>query len=139
MHALPRLTLSLIAAFTLLMAAGCTPLGQLKRATQQDRGDFYSSLAVEYLAFAQSEAELAHEKNRDYFASKGLRANRHAEAEPENPADWDINADTTQELINARNRLMAVRTEFLMRVASQQVARAQLLYDCWVVQTANGT
>lgn len=104
-----------------------------------DRGDFRSSLASEYLAFAESEAELGHKDTSDLFAQKGLRAARDNATPPENPADWDMPVDIRTELANGRERLMLVRSELFQRVASQSLARAQMLYDCWVMQAAHHT
>lgn len=129
----------LFAVTIIAIATACSPLSRLKHAQENDRGDFRSSLALEYLSFAESEQELGHKKNSDYFAQKGLRAARDEATPPENPSDWDIDADTTTELRNTRERLMNVRSEFFQRVASQNLARAQLLYDCWVMQAADHT
>lgn len=125
---------------TMLAAiAACSPLDRLKEVRETDRGDFSSSLAIEYLAFAESEAELDHKKNSRYFAKKGLNASKNKATLPEDPATWDINADTLTELRNARERLMQVRSEFFQRVSGQSLARAQMLYDCWVMQAAANT
>lgn len=128
------LRFSLMAA--LVAMAACSPLDRLKHAQKNDRGDFRSHLAAEYLAFAESEQELGHEKTSEYFARKGLRAARDVSTPPEQPDDWKVEGDVQFELRNSRERLMKVRSEFFQRVAGQSLARAQLFYDCWVMQAA---
>lgn len=128
------LRFSLVAV--LVAAAACSPLDRLKRAQENDRGDFRSHLAAEYLSFAESEMELGHEKTADHFARKGLRAAHAIPIPPEHPADWKVEGDVMLELRNSRERLMKVRSEFFQRVAGQRLARAQLFYDCWVMQAA---
>lgn len=120
----------------LLIMGACSPLEELRRANEDDRGDFRSNLAAEYLAFAESEAELGHRKDSTYFAKKGLRAAQDQATPPENPADWEIPHDLRTELNNARERFMRVRSDFFQRVAAQSLARAQIFYDCWVMQAA---
>lgn len=114
----------------------CSPLQQLRRANEDDRGDFRSNLAAEYLAFAESEAELGHKKDSTYLAEKGLRAAQNQTTPPENPVEWEIPEDLRTELNNARERYMRVRNDFFQRVAAQSLARAQVFYDCWVMQAA---
>lgn len=125
--------------FALLALSACSPLDRLKNAQELDRGDFRSGLAIEYLAFAESEAELGHKKNSRYFAKKGLLAANDKATPPEDPSTWDIDPDTLTELRNARERLLRVRSDFFQRVSGQSLARAQMLYDCWVMQASAKT
>lgn len=136
MHRLGRVMLVLLLA----AVTACSPIDRLKRAQESDSGTFSANLAAEYLAFAESEAELGHAENSEFFARKGLRAAHDKPPMPEQPKDW-ITDDTplAMELRNARTRLMNVRSEFFTRVASQSVARAQMLYDCWVMQASERT
>lgn len=129
--------LMVVAALALI--AACSPLTRLERAQEADRGDFRSNLAAEYLSYAQSEQQLGHKENSDYFARKGLRAARDKATPPEDPAEHTIADDTLTELKNARERLMKVRSDFFQRVASHSLARAQMLYDCWVMQAVHNT
>lgn len=136
MHRLGRVMLVLLLA----AVTACSPIDRLKRAQESDSGTFSANLAAEYLAFAESEAELGHAKNSEFFARKGLRAAHDESPMPEQPKDWITdNAPLQMELRNARKRLMNVRSEFFTRVASQSVARAQMLYDCWVMQASERT
>lgn len=128
--------LHLLLAVCLVLGA-CSPLQQLRRANEDDRGDFRSNLAAEYLAFAESEAELGHKETSTYFARKGLCATKDQATPPENPDDRNIPQDLRTELHNARERYMRVRNDFFQRVAAQSLARAQIFYDCWVMQAAH--
>jgi len=125
--------------FLLLLVAFCTacsPVDRLERATAHDAGDFYADLAAEYLAVAQSENALGNNMTRDHFAGKGLHAAKHRPTPPENPESWNIEDRDAPELHDSYMRMLYIRSAFLERVASQSLARTQLLYDCWVVQTA---
>lgn len=127
------------ALLALAAIAACSPLDRLQRMQEEDSGSFHSNLAAEYLAFAESEQELQRDKSSTFFAKKGLRAAQGKDVQPEKPANWEIDTNTRMELRNARERLMRVRSEFFTRVASQSVARAQMLYDCWVMQSVEHT
>jgi outer membrane protein OmpA-like peptidoglycan-associated protein len=132
-------TIRLFAAVVLIAATACSPLSRLRHAQENDRGDFRSNLAIEYLSFAESEHELGHKETSRYFARKGLRAAHDHATPPEDPATWEVEENILTELKNNRERLMQVRSEFFQRVSSQTLARAQMLYDCWVMQAAENT
>lgn len=137
-HYLPLLG-RLLPVVLLALITACSPIDRLKRAQDTASGSFSSNLAAEYLAFSESEKELQRHKSSRFFALKGLSAAQGKPSQPEKPQNWDIDSDTRIELHNARQRLMRVRSEFFERVASQSVARAQMLYDCWVMQAAERT
>lgn len=115
---------------TLILLSGCT--GSLIRLKLEDpqANDYPSALAAEYLAYAQSEAELGHFVTADYFADKGMKAASGEAVEPETPAITSAKP-LQEELMKARGELVALQTDDIKRVAPQKVARAQLLYDCW--------
>lgn len=123
----------------LLAAVACSPLDRLRYAQERDSGTFAANLAAEYLAYAESEKELGRSDRSTYFARKGLRAANGTPPPPENPDDWPLDDALHPELQDAHHRLMRVRTDFFTRVASQNVARAQLLFDCWVMQAVDRT
>lgn len=123
----------------LLAFAACSPVQELRHASQKDSGDFADSLAAEYLGFSESEAEQGRELASEHFARKGLDAKSKGDVEPERPREWDMEAtDERDDLQGARRRLMHIRTDFVKRVSAQSLARAQVLYDCWVLQTNAG-
>lgn len=127
--------LALIAA--LLSLTGCASnLDRLRDADPQ-ANDFPSALAAEYLAFANSEAELGHHQSADYFAQKGLRAHKGEVVLPE-AVDPNLPVVRQKELESARKQLMTMETDDVKRVSPQKLARAQLLFDCWQQQLNKG-
>ena len=120
----------------LALAAGALALSACQHGNDSYRGDFYANLASEYAGFAESEGELGHTKTHDYFARKSESASANADVLPETPDTWKLEGEKAVELNDARARLMKVRG-FNEHVASQDVARTQLLYDCWIVQAAD--
>ncbi|MBM3618239.1 MAG: hypothetical protein FJX23_06800 [Alphaproteobacteria bacterium] len=117
--------------FPLCVFAACSPVQELKQASQHDTGSFADSLAAEYLGFSESEAEQGREAASEHFALKGLDAKKNGDVEPERPREWQMEAtDDRDDLQGARRRLMQARTDFVKRVSSQSLARAQVLYDC---------
>ena len=122
------------------VVTACSPLSRLEKAVDSTQDGFRANLAQEYLSFAQSEAELGRQTTRDYFAEKGLRAAQGQPIPPEDPTNWMVSDEGLQtELKQARGRRRRVRTECLQRVAGYRIARAQLYYECWVVQAYEGT
>ena len=123
--------------FSLLAACAGSSLTQLEKATkaQSSTQGFNQDMAAEYLEFSQSEAELGHKETSEYFAKKGLAALKD-DAQPETAEQWKIKGDKAQTITDARNRLIRLRTDFAKKVDSNSAARAQSLFDCWVVQEA---
>jgi hypothetical protein len=114
----------------LFLLAGCqSPLSQLHSADPQ-ANDFASSLAAEYMAYGDSEAEQGRDKSAQYFAAKGVKALEGETVDPELPAAT-LPKPVRDNLIAARGALIAVLTDDIKRVAPQKSARAQQLFDCW--------
>lgn len=110
-----------------LLSACSGGLQELKTLNPQAE-DFDSSLAAEYLGYADSQSEQGHPIIAGRFAAKGLAAARHETVVPDMPP-------LSQEaLMESRRRLMAALTEDVKRTAPQQAARAQLLFDCLLAQ-----
>ena len=110
----------------LLLISACSNVsgsyGKLK-AKAPGAGDFSQSLAAEYLGYAESQHELGNNYYADYYAAKGLRALESGNVTPDSPTD--------DALGEANKLLNNVLTDKVKRVAPQQAARTQLLYDCW--------
>ena len=114
----------------LLLLAGCvSPLQKLK-AINPSGNDFQSLLASEYLSYAESESEQGRKLGAEWYAEKGLKALQ-GKPEPPNPVDPSLPAQDRQELSAARSQLMALMTPEMKEDAPGELARAQLLYDCW--------
>lgn len=123
--------------FLVFPLSGCVfgSLSELKSLNPQ-ASDFNTSLAAEYLAYAESEAELGHGLIADSLAYKGKMALKGETVEPKIPGDG-VNRETAATLNAARASLMPLLTEDARRVVPQTAARAQLLYDCWVTQASH--
>src|SRR3546814_18684233 len=73
------------------------------RAMQPGGSGFDSYLAREYRDFFLFEADQMYDWiDADYFAGKALRAQSEPNVEPDNPADWDIDAAHMPALGEAR-------------------------------------
>jgi OOP family OmpA-OmpF porin len=119
-----------------LFLAGCSHLHELKQMNPEAR-DFSSSLAAEYLAYAESEAEELRWAQAEHFAEKGLQASKGDEVYPEMPNSLTIPADDKEDLVESRYRLLASLTCGTRDIVPQQAARAQMLYDCWVEKSGS--
>ncbi len=120
----------LILPLALFALAGCSSLDSLKTKAPE-ANDFPSSLASEYLGYAQSESEQGFRSSAEHFAAKGLSALEGEMVAPEDVADTLPETDKTV-LIPARAELMAVINEDTVSVVPQAAARAQVMYDCMV-------
>jgi outer membrane protein OmpA-like peptidoglycan-associated protein len=118
--------------------SACTGnLDKLKEA-QPTGGDFSSALAAEYKAFAESEMDLGHRFNSDYYAQKGLHALDGEHVLPEEVLP-ELPAAERNALSEARGQLMALLNDEMKRVTPERLARTQLLFDCWQHQLATRT
>jgi len=119
-----------------LLLSGCSSLHTLKE-MNPEANDFPSSLAAEYLAFAESEAEQLHWASAERFGEKGLRAMRGKNVFPEDPVHLRSIPQTDREaMTEARYRLLSALSCGANEVVPQIAARAQLMFDCWVEKTA---
>lgn len=124
----------IILLFSLSFLSGCI-VGNLQQLQFLDpqANDFDSALAAEYLAYATAEKEQGHPLVAENFAAKGLRAWRGEKVIPETvEASTPLPLNRQQQ--STRDLLMALLTEDVKRVVPQQAARAQLLFDCWIIQ-----
>jgi OmpA-OmpF porin, OOP family len=125
----------LILLSPLLMTGCITHLHRLESLDPAPR-DFNATLAAEYLAFAQSENEMKHWWAADRFAKKGLNALEGSAVPPEKIDRWNVDASAREGLDEGRNLLVAVIDDDARHIVPQKAARAQALFDCWVVQAA---
>jgi outer membrane protein OmpA-like peptidoglycan-associated protein len=120
---------SLLFCCLLLLTACESPLQKLQALNPQPE-DFRGSLASEYLSYAQSESEQGRKLIAERYGDKGLKAALGQTVEP-NPVDTSLPADDQLALTKARAQLMTLMTPEMKQEAPQQLARAQLLFDCW--------
>lgn len=92
------------------------------------------SLAQDYLAFAESEADQYDWFDSRYFAKKGLLAAWGNDVSIENPDNWSIPAIERTVLEQARGYLMQVLTAKNKADYPAKTAKAHFLYDCWLEQ-----
>ena len=116
--------------FPLIILTGCAGSVQQLHELSPQANDFPSALASEYQSYADSESELGRSGGAEHFASKGLMALKGGAVEPD-AVDAKLPEQTRTELTEARSHLSKLLTDDVKRVAPQQAARAQLLYDCW--------
>ncbi len=117
----------------ILLVSGCIAIGDnvsKLRALNPQHGDFSSSLAAEYLDYAQSLLESEHPIAANYFASKGIKSFNKEIVLPE-ATGWFENAETSEDLTEKRKNLLAVLTPDIQEIAPEKAARAQLLFDCY--------
>jgi OOP family OmpA-OmpF porin len=90
----------------------------------------YNSLAV-------NENESVYDwSDSAYFASKGARATKGCNVQPENPNDWGIQQPDITELNNAYDTLQIALVVDKKKVTSPiAAAQAQASFDCWVEQS----
>lgn len=119
----------------LLLLSGCSSsLQELKSVSPAPDG-FSNSLASEYLAYAESEAEQGRTSSSEHFASKGLRAAKGEQVELDSvdsrTEGYKWLSDYRADLINALN-------DNVKYAEPQKAARAQVLFDCWNEQEKEG-
>jgi OOP family OmpA-OmpF porin len=114
-------------ALTVLLSGCAGSLDEL-RALVVEPNDFDTALAAEYLGFSESQHEQGHPINAERFAAKGLKASHHEPVLPDMPGKKQ------EALMGFRKQLLAALTQDVKEVVPQKAARAQLLYDCWLLQ-----
>ncbi len=122
----------------LLLLAGCSANLQELRNVAPVATDFPSSLATEYLAYSESEAEQGRKSSAEYFASKGLRASKGEAVEPD-AVNTKLNAKEKayKALSASRLALMDILNDNIKKTVPQDAARVQILFDCWNSQEGN--
>ena len=99
-------------------------------------GDGYDqALAQEYKRLALYEAhEMGDLRDADRFALKAQAAARGERPEPEELARWDLPHGDQNELMVARDRLLASQKTRARDHHPKRTARAMAHFDCWVEQ-----
>jgi OOP family OmpA-OmpF porin len=123
---------------SLLLVVGLTACGSLNlnklRHTELEKDDFHTTLAREYLAFSESEANQYDWRSVNIFSTKGLSVSYGKDIEPEELKNWDLPEAKLNELTIARETLLTLLTNENKAVKPQASARALFLFDCWVEQ-----
>lgn len=117
-----------------LGASACSDVEALRRRAAAQTG-FSGALAKEYLAYAESEREQGHWRSAERLAAKGLEASAGRVPALEVPPRPSMSGEDWRVLTDARQRLGDRLTGEAMQKMPDGMARAQLLYECWLAQT----
>jgi outer membrane protein OmpA-like peptidoglycan-associated protein len=132
-----RPLLAVICALFLLSACDSTQsLTELKHATPSS-DPYDAALAAHYKTYADEKLAAYQWWTSKYFADKGLLAAYGTGVPPEEPAHWDLDANSTAELNDARAQLLDVLPG---AVDSQPTTAASTVvaFDRWLVLAHNG-
>ncbi|MEQ8347523.1 MAG: OmpA family protein [Sneathiellaceae bacterium] len=146
---MPRKTLTVLAATTMLFAVGQASAQSMNllgyqgdniHRLQVTGNDFSAELARDYKDLALYERdEMVDWPDAELFSEKAIAAANNQQVAPENPENWNIG--TPQEMAE----LKAGRAELIQALNSGATTRApaiaalaQTKYDCWVEQQEEG-
>lgn len=131
-----RLKIKITALIILLSLSSCvSPLKDLASREQElkSRQTLNGYLALEYLQYSRDLSHRNHWLDSNYFAKKGIKAAHNQEIYPEDPKDWGLNENQTEQANLARQKLVQIFSNPKARQMLQpQLAHLHLLYDCWV-------
>jgi OOP family OmpA-OmpF porin len=135
--------LSVVAlSFAVLASGACAENKYLTEAsTTQARGTaFDNALARDYLAMSKSEAVYPDYKDTETFARRSLAAAQGKATLPDEPRlrDTWLSNSKEGELAQARQRLVTQLDRNNRTQRPEIAARAQVMYDCWLEQEAEG-
>ena len=101
---------------------------------------YKDALAREYADLSLFEARRMYDRGTaERFASKATAASRHEPVLPEDPAQWNIEDEGRRAALReGRQRLMNAMHGGAAQAAPVPLARAQVQFDCWVEQAAEG-
>lgn len=117
------------------LLSGCTSNVTRLRELNPPASDFAHTLAAEYRDFAVSESEQGRSMAASRYAAKGLAALEGKVPEPD-ALRSDLPEPSREALSDARAQLVRLLNPSVKREAPQELARAQLLFDCWQQQVS---
>ena len=94
-----------------------------------------AALHAEYIALAESEESKGSHFTSSFFASKARLAGRGDPVAPETLESWDIAPGERNKLQIGRAKLIIAIADAGRVISSKNAARAQVMYDCWVVES----
>lgn len=126
----------LIVMFLCLGLSSCSDSLRNLRQSSAAGNSFNESLARQYLAYAESEAELYNWSNSEYFANKGLSALKNNQVQPEeiDNNNRPIPKTSVPTISEARQLLILSLSNNVKLEQPEAAASAQLFFDCWVDQ-----
>ena len=124
-----------LAALSVLMVTACVGF-DLKDAKGVKPGGtpFDQALYKEYLLQSDSEFKQANYSSSDLWAKKAISAAKGQTPKPSNVSDWRLPSAVTPEITTARQRLQAALDKGGGNVAPNEMAKAQVGFDCWCEQ-----
>jgi len=120
----------LLPALLLAALSGCATQVHELHDLNPPADNFNSALASEYRDYADSELEQGRTSSANHFASKGLRAVKGEDVEPEAVSTSLPEAEQLP-VSDGRAQLVKFLTDPVKHAAPQKLARGQLLFDCW--------
>lgn len=119
----------------LLLSTACTnaSLEQL-RSEPQKGNEFQQKLSAYYLALSEEEQESGRYKNAQFFADKGLSSAYGQDVFAEVPRDHKSYMRELEALKEARIMLEALMASRAAESQPDDTAKAQTLYDCWLMR-----
>lgn len=140
---LPPCSRHLWICLPLLLAAACAPSVETRqldalRALGPEAGDFRESLASEYLAYAEAEKDGGEGRDAEYFALKGLTAAQGQDVFPDAAQDRKLPPADQSALNAAHDWLLSSLQPVREQTIPELLARAQLVFDCWLDNAEEG-
>jgi len=132
---------ALCAIAGIVLLAGCetTSMEYDSASKIQPAGNpFTKALFNEYLTLSKSSMDVGDVKASNAFALNAKMAGQGAEVQPEEVAAHKLAPGDAQTIAQSRNTLMAALAT-ARQGAPGDAARAQALFDCWVVQAETRT
>ena len=124
-----------LAALSIFAVAGCAGFNYNEAKSMKPGGSpFDQALYKEYLAQSKSEYEQANYTSSDLWASKASSAAKGQTPKPSQVSDWRLPSAVTPEITTARQRLQAALDKGGGSVAPNEMAMAQVGFDCWCEQ-----
>ena len=124
-----------VAALSILGLAGCVGFkyGEVKDAKPAGSA-FDHALFNEYLAQSKSEQTQANYTSADRWARNAALAAKGQTPTPTQVSDWRLPSAVAPEMTTARQRLQAALDKGGGDVAPNEMAKAQVGWDCWCEQ-----
>lgn len=124
-----------LAALSIFAVAGCAGFNYNEAKTMKPGGStFDQALFKEYLAESKSEFDQANYTSSDLWAGKAAAAAKGQTPKPSQVSDWRLPSAVTPEITTARQRLQAALDKGGGNVVPNEMAKAQVGFDCWCEQ-----
>lgn len=124
-----------LVALSVLVMAGCVGFDYKDAKSMKPGGSaFDQALYKEYLAQSKSEFDQANYTSSDLWAGKASAAAKGQTPKPTQVSDWRLPSAVTPEATTARQRLQAALDKGGGNVMPNEMAKAQVGFDCWMEQ-----